>query len=190
MSPRCHPPEPEFGIGRMAERRVWAVLGEQLPDDAALLHSVAMIEGSAEYEADLIVAWRGVGVAVIEVKGGHVSRRGGQWFQSSGGDVRVMKDPVVQAQDCKHVLHRLLLRPGSEAAAARSVHLVAFPFTAIDPRWSYAGCPRDMIMARNDMAAAADRIRGAIGRRGAGYAPVTVTGLQSLLDVLEVELPG
>ena len=104
MSPRCYPPEPEFGLGRTAERRVWEVLREQLPDDAALLHSVAMIEGTAEYEADLVVAWPGVGVAVIEVKGGHVSRRGGQWYQSSRSDIHPVKDPVVQAQDCKHVL--------------------------------------------------------------------------------------
>src|SRR6266851_1012538 len=190
MSPRRYPPEPEFGLGRTAERRVWEVLREQLPDDAALLHSVAMIEGTAEYEADLVVAWPGVGVAVIEVKGGHVSRRGGQWYQSSRSDIHPVKDPVVQAQDCKHVLHRLLVQRGSEAAAARSVHLVAFPFTAIDPGWSYAGCPRELVLASNDMAAAADRIRDAIGRRGAGYAPLTGTGLQSLLDVLEGELPG
>ena len=59
----------------------------------------------------------------------------------------------------------------SEAAAARSAHLVAFPFTHIDPGWSYAGCPRDMILARNDLAAAADRIRAVIDRHGAGHAP-------------------
>lgn len=51
MSPRCYPPEPEFGPGRTAERRVWEALGDQLPDDVALLHSVAMIERAAEHEA-------------------------------------------------------------------------------------------------------------------------------------------
>ena len=152
MSPRCYPPQPEFGRGRTAERRVWEVLRDQLPDEAALLHSVAMIERAAEHEADLIIAWPGVGIAVVEVKGGHVSRHHGQWYQSSGGETRPIKDPVVQAQDCKHVLHRLLVQHGSEAAAARSAHLVAFPFTDIDPGWSYAGCPRDMILARNDLA--------------------------------------
>jgi hypothetical protein len=141
MSPRCYPPQPEFGRGRTAERRVWEVLRGQLPDDAALLYSVAMIERAAEHEADLIIAWPGVGVAVVEVKGGHVSRHQGQWYQSSGGETRPVKDPVVQAQDCKHVLHRLLVQHGSEAAAARAAHLVAFPFTDIDPGWSYAGCP-------------------------------------------------
>src|SRR5262245_52428706 len=140
MSPRCYPPEPEFGRGRTAERRVWEVLRGQLPDDAALLHSVPMIERATEHEADLVIAWPGVGNAVIEVKGGHVSRREGRWHQSSGGGTHSIKDPVVQAQDCKHVLRRLLAQWGSEAASARWAHLVAFPFTDIASSWSYAGC--------------------------------------------------
>ena len=116
-------------------------LRDQLPDEAALLHSVPMIEGTAEHEADLVIAWPGAGIAVVEVKGGHISRRRGQWHQSSGGETRPIKDPVVQAQDCKHVLHRLLAQNRSEAATARTAHLVAFPFIHIDPGWSYAGCP-------------------------------------------------
>jgi hypothetical protein len=34
VSPRCPPPQPEFGPGRTAERRVWEVLRDQLPEDA------------------------------------------------------------------------------------------------------------------------------------------------------------
>jgi hypothetical protein len=169
---------------------MWEVLREQLPEDAALLYSVVMIENAAEYEADLVVAWPGVGVAVIEVKGGHISRRDGQWYQSSSRNTYSIKDPVVQAQDCKHVLRRLLIQYGSEAAAARSAHLVSFPFTFVRENWSYAGCPRDMILAKNDMAAAADQIREAVSRYGSGYAPLTYSGLQSLLEVLEGQLPG
>jgi hypothetical protein len=190
MSPRCYPPDPVFGPGWAAERRVWEVLREQLPAEAALLHSVAMIERAAEHEADLVVAWPGVGVAVVEVKGGQVSRRHGQWYQSSHSDTHPVKDPVVQAQDCKHVLHRLLRQYGSEAAGARSAHLVAFPFTDVGAGWSYAGCTREMVIAKNDLAAAADRIRAAIGRHGTGHAPLTGAGLESLLEVLEGQLPA
>jgi hypothetical protein len=190
MPPRCYPSQPEFGPGRTAERRVWEVLRDQLPDDAALLHSVPMTMRAVEREADLVVAWPGVGVAVVEVKGGHVSRHHGQWYQSSRSDTHPIRDPVVQAQDCKHVLHRLLVQYGSEAAAARSAHLVAFPFTSIDPSWSYAGCARDMVIATNDLAAAADRVRAVIDRYGRGYAPLTGAGLESLLEVLEGQLPG
>ncbi len=190
VMPRCYPPEPVFGAGRMAERRVWEVLRDQLPADAALLHSVAMIERAAEYEADLVVGWPGVGVAVIEVKGGQVSLDHGQWYQSSRGGTHPIRDPVVQAQDCQHVLQRLLAQHGSEAAAARFAHLVAFPFTGVGAGWSYAGCARDMVLASGDLGAAGDRIRAAIDRHGAGHAPLTRAGLESLLDVVEGQLPG
>ena len=99
VMPRCYPLEPGFGSGRTAERQVWEVLRDQLPADAALLHSVTMIERATEYEADLVVGWPGVGVAVIEVKGGHISRDQGQSYQSSGGETHPVKDPVAQAQD-------------------------------------------------------------------------------------------
>jgi Nuclease-related domain/PhoH-like protein len=188
--PRCYPPEPEFGPGRTAERRVWEMLREQLPADAALLHSVPMIERAEEYEADLVIGWPGLGVAVIEVKGGHISRDHGRWYQSDRGGTHPIEDPLVRAQDCKHVLHRLLVQYGSEASAARFAHLVAFPFTGISPGWSYAGCPRDMILASSDLPAAAERIRTAIDRQGGGYAPLTSAGLESLLEVLEGQLPG
>ena len=56
MPPRCYPPEPEFGRDRIAERRVWEALRDQLPDEAALLYSVWMIERAAEHEADILVA--------------------------------------------------------------------------------------------------------------------------------------
>ncbi len=169
---------------------MWEVLREQLPGEAALLHSVPLIEQAVEYEADLVVGWPGLGVAVIEVKGGQVSRRQGQWYQSSAGTTHPMKDPVVQAADCKHVVHRLLSQRGSEAARARFAHLVAFPFTSIGADWSYAGCSRGMILAQSDLADAAERVREAIEQHGTGYTPLTSEGLESLLKVLEGELPA
>jgi hypothetical protein len=58
---RCYPLEPGFGSGRTAERHVWEVLRDQLSADAALLHSVTMIERATEYEADLVIGGPGVG---------------------------------------------------------------------------------------------------------------------------------
>lgn len=47
-----------------------------------------------------------------------------------------------------------------------------------------------MILARGDLTTAAGRVRTAIGRHGAGHAPLTGAGLESLLEVLEGQLPG
>ncbi len=68
--PRLLPPSPEWVDGRHGERAVWEALRDQLPDDVALLHSVWLVEEDREYEADLVVAWPGVGTCVVEVKGG------------------------------------------------------------------------------------------------------------------------
>jgi hypothetical protein len=70
------------------------------------------------------------------------------------------------------------------------VHLVAFPFTDIGPGWSYAGCPRGMMLGRVDLAVAAGRVRAAIEQHGSGRRPLTGEGLESLLEVLEGQMPG
>lgn len=70
---RCYPEQPEFAADRAAERTVWEALRVQLPDDAVLLHSLGFTDQGNEREADLVVAWPGIGIAVIEVKGGNVT---------------------------------------------------------------------------------------------------------------------
>ena len=63
------PVHPLFGDGGRAERAVWEVLADQLPDEAVLFHSLRLQEGRHEYEADVVVLVPGAGWAVIEVKG-------------------------------------------------------------------------------------------------------------------------
>src|ERR1700709_1439207 len=118
MPPRCYPPEPTFAADRHAERAVFEALRDQLPDECALFHSVGLLEDSQEHEGDLVVAWSGVGVAVIEVKGGHVTRRAGKWRQESGGHHPDTRTPVTPAQDCRHVLNRYARRAVSPTSPA------------------------------------------------------------------------
>lgn len=54
--PHLYPSEPEFAEERRAERTVWEALRDQLPPEAALFHSVALVEGDREQELDLLVA--------------------------------------------------------------------------------------------------------------------------------------
>jgi hypothetical protein len=68
------PAHPLFGEGVRAERAVWEVLRDQLPDEAVLFHSLRVQERQNEYEADIVVLIPGAGWAVIEVKGGGVRR--------------------------------------------------------------------------------------------------------------------
>jgi Nuclease-related domain/UvrD-like helicase C-terminal domain len=169
---------------------VWEALRDQLPALAALFHSVGLLEGGREYEADLVVAWPGVGIAVIEVKGGRVTREAGQWWQNhvSGGRDRI--DPVRQAQDCRHVLSRLLTDRNCAAERARTAHLVAFPYTTVPSEWEAPDCPRGMVLDSTDMDNAANAVAAAVRSHGGGWQLLDGGELECMVDVLEGQLVG
>lgn len=55
------------------------------------------MEEDREYEADLVVAWPGVGICVVEVKGGRVERDdAGRWFQTKAGQAPRPMSSVLQ----------------------------------------------------------------------------------------------
>ena len=187
--PQAYPPDPEFPEERRAERVVWEALFEQLPDDAALFHSVNLLEHDREHEIDLLVAWPGVGLAAIEVKGGGVTRDSDGWHQGREPN-RHRINPVNQAQDGRHVLTRYLERRGADAHRARAAHLVALPATAVSDDWDSPDCPRAMVIDRNDVAHAAASVRRAIEVHGHGHESLTADGLNGLVEALVSELPS
>lgn len=188
--PRCFPAEPDFAAERTAERTAWEALRDQLPDEAVLFHSVGLIEGDREQELDLLVAWPGVGIGVLEVKGGHVTRSAEGWHQESAGKMRQIGSPVLQAQDGRHVLTRYLERHARDAARARSAHLVVLPFTTVPAGWQAADCPRTMLVDKADLTDAAGRVRTAIEQHGAGHQQLSAAGVDALVQALSGQLPG
>ena len=150
-----------------------------------------MQERDREFEADLVVGWPDIGIAVIEVKGGQVSCAAAAVVPDLGqpaGNRSAAR--VTQAQDCRHVLSRLLANRDSPAAHARMVHLVAFPYTAVPAAWSAPDCDRSMVIDSADRGHAADAVRRALREHGGGHAPLDPAGLDSLVDILEGELAG
>ncbi len=188
--PLCLPAEPDFAEERRAERVVWEALRDSLPDDAVLFHSLALLEEDREHEVDLLVAWPGVGLAAVEVKGGHVTRDRESWWQESAGQRRRIGSPVLQAQDGKHVLTRYLQRQGAGAGRARAAHVVALPFTRVARTWEAPDCPRDMLVDKDDVAQLAERVRAAVERHGAGRQPLQQADVARLVDLLSGQLPG
>lgn len=188
--PRCYPAEPDFADERRAERAVWEALRDQLPDDAVLFHSLALLEGDREQELDLLVVWPGVGMAAVEVKGGHVTRDAEGWHQESAGQRRRIGSPVLQAQDGRHVLTRYLQRTTSHAGRARAAHLVAFPFTAVPADWQAPDVTRDLVVARGDLGTVAARVRDAVERHGQGHQPLDAAAADAVVQVLAGQLAG
>lgn len=179
-----HPESPVFpAADGDAERTVWSHLRGQLPDDAALFWRVNLLDGHREREIDLLVAWPGVGLAVLEVKGGHVGHRDGRWWQGTGNG-RHPIDPIRQSQDGRHVLTRLLAERGLQVRHTRIAHLVAFPHSVIPRDFSTPEAPRDVVVDRDDLDSVAFRVKHAVEEHGAGHAVPDEEDVQDLVDLL------
>jgi hypothetical protein len=186
--PRLQPDHPAFTAALAAERTVWEALRDQLPDDAVLFHGLWVQDGSHVREADLLVAWPGVGLAVIEVKGGPVERRGGQWFQGTGSR-RHPIDPIRQVLDVRFALERFLERRGAAAARAVWVHLVALPAVTVDPAWDSPDLPRVLLVGRDDLSSVAGCVVRAVREHGAGSAWLDNAGIDELVALLAGSFP-
>lgn len=190
LMPRCYPPVPEFGEGRHGERTVWEALQQALPDEAVLMYSTWLVEDGHEHEIDFLVAWPNVGIGVIEVKGGHVTRDdSGRWYMSKGQERRQTAPPLVQASDARHALQRYLKRTGAPAAGARVQHLIALPHMPVPKDYNPADCPRHQVIDQHDLPEIAAALKAAI-ERGDGHAPLAAADVQQLVTLLTAQLPG
>ena len=115
-------------------RQVWEASRSTLQDDEVLVHGLRFSDGQAgDVEIDLMLLSPHRGVAVIEVKGGHVSYQDGQWTTRNGnGGVRRIH-PTDQARRAKHALRRYLDRqPEWGLGLIRSQWFLAMPHTQVD----------------------------------------------------------
>jgi len=129
---RAIPERPVFQTE--SERQVWEALRSSLEDGEVLIHGLRFSDGQAgDVEIDLMLLSPDRGVAVIEVKGGHVSYQDGQWTTRNGnGGVRRIH-PTDQARRAKHALRRYLDRqPEWGLGLIRSQWFLAMPHTHVD----------------------------------------------------------
>ena len=180
------PDDPTFASD--AEEAVWRRLRDQLPDHAVLMANLALTDRTGDREADLVVLWPDVGIAVVEVKGGHLTPRGdGRWKQVGNGTATIV-DPVVQAKKCKYAL-RQFIRDHTSLGDCRMAHLVAFPYTRVPDDFVMADCPRWLVIDSTDVVAiAADRVESAL-RNGDGPAAPGTAHVGAVVDRL-VGRPG
>jgi len=190
--PRLYPPAPSFPDDGGAERAVWESLRDGLPDEALLFAGRRLVDDDVEREIDVIVAWPGVGMAVVEVKGGYVTCVDGVWHQGSG-DRRHRIDPAQQVASARHALVELLRRRGLGAASARSADLVALPHSYVPTDWESAELPRTGLIDRGDLEAGphvvVGRVKRSIERFGRGH-PLEAADAEDLVAYLAATLPS
>lgn len=162
-------------------------LREGLTDDWEVYHSVSLIvrdhgEGAVDDETDFVLCHPDKAVVALEVKGGGLECRYGEWYrpQRNGPSERI-PNPFAQALDHRHNLKRKL-----DAALDGTfdgtllVHAIAFPDFSVHRLVLASDAPTDIVIDRgalDDIEAAVERVlayhRGAREKRrppGSGLA--------------------
>lgn len=83
-----------------SERKTVATLIKTLSQEWIVIPQVHIIHNRENSEIDILLVSRHMGVFVLEVKGGIISRRDGQWYSYN----KKIKDPFAQATRAKHQL--------------------------------------------------------------------------------------
>jgi len=127
---RTWPAHPEFVND--AEELVWNAIKRKLRPVDVMLHGLRITDPiDGDVEIDLMVLMPDCGIAVIEVKGGHVTYADGQVTQT-GADGAHAIDPAGQAAKETRALKRFLERqPDWSRGQVRAGWLVALPYTHV-----------------------------------------------------------
>ncbi|MBC7678056.1 MAG: NERD domain-containing protein, partial [Pseudorhodobacter sp.] len=134
MTAQSIPPVLDRRDGFIGEHDVWQRLRDGLPDGTVLLCGVKVPQGPSGRQIDFLVLWPGVGIGVVEVKGGAVSCEQGRWRSHRQGETRDIGNPMEQVETVRHELHRFLVDSGLSAGRARLQHLVVLPHTGRQPQ--------------------------------------------------------
>ena len=152
------PDQPVFAAD--SERRVFDALRRHLRDGDALLYGLRFTDPTqGDVEVDFTVFLEGVGVAVIEVKGGRVSFTNGEWIsQSTNGTFSI--HPTAQARKCLYALRSYLTgSPKWSRGTLRDAWMIALPDTDVTDDSNLAPeAPLDKVIGRNHFDQALGRV--------------------------------
>lgn len=156
--PRLPDDDPLFATD--SEQAVWAALCDQAGPEDLLLPNVRVTHHGEDREVDLLVAFAGLGVVALEVKGRSIRYDGDRWTIERGGR-RVEVDPVGQARDGMYAVRDSLYRHPrwGDRARIRFGHAVVLPFDSVEPGFELPHCPRWRIIDRTEMDDLVPRLR-------------------------------
>jgi hypothetical protein len=145
-----------------SERLVWDALCSTVGHDTVLLPNLRLTSALKDHELDVVVIMPGVGIVVVEVKGGSVSvDPQGRWW-TGGGSRRSRIRPVEQCRDGKYALRAFVEddpRWKARHSRVRWAHAVALPYTDLADDFATPDCPRWMVSGRGDLDDLAGRLR-------------------------------
>jgi hypothetical protein len=183
----------EDDVKSQGETKVFRALEGGLDGDWEVFHSVGWIqrdpgEGATDGEIDFVLAHPGHGIVCLEVKGGDLECRHGEWLRRREGGWERARDPFAQALDHRYALQRMIDEvPGWRGRDLFLVHAVALPDIPVHSLTLAPDAPPELILdhrSLEDVAGALNRVlayhRGARERRRAPGAE----GVGMLRDLL------
>ncbi len=183
MPARCLPERPRFRS--RAEKVAFHALASRLREVDVLLANVRFTGLDGDWEVDIVAGMPGAGLAVIEVKGGHVWRAEGSWWQQTAQG-RTEIDLEDQATSGKYLLRRYLKgHPRWTHGNPRMIHLVMLPDSVLGPEDPSPGLPRRWIVDRNELNDAAGRAFDLLTGKLL-HEPATLPGIDMVDDAAEI----
>ena len=154
-----------------AERQLYTLFADQLSDDYAVFHDVSWLTRGRDAhardgQADFVLAHPDLGICVIEVKGGRISRdgRSNTWTSvDRHGTPHTISDPFDQARREMYSLIAITDQmPEWPSSPVRTVRAVALP----DVIYTKAEAPHarpEIVIDRDDLDALEPRLREIVG---------------------------
>jgi hypothetical protein len=145
------------------EEKVFVALRDGLPDDWEAFHSASWIaadpgKGAVDGEIDFVLCHPDQAIVCLEVKGGSVECRAGEWSTTRDGQRERMKDPFTQALDHRYDLQRKIdTIDGWRGKELLIVHAIALPDVTVHQLVLAPDAPREILLDRTD-------VRDGVGR--------------------------
>jgi hypothetical protein len=141
-----------------AEKRVFDIIRDGLSDEWEAYHSASWMlrdpaEGAKDGEIDFVLCHPDKAIVCLEVKGGGLECRHGEWFRIKDGGRERMPDPFGQALDHRYDLGRKLEKSalGRAARDVLIVHALAFPDITVHKLVLGPDAPPEIVIDRNDV---------------------------------------
>lgn len=147
-----------------SERTVFQTLLGQLGAQDILICNQHFSRPGRDHEVDLIVVFAGLGVVVVEIKGGGVAAAPDGWSMTHAGR-REPIDPVGQVLGNRDALIDYLKQHTSFAGFHAWTVALVLPFTRVDDDMALPDIRREQVAGRDDMPQLASFLRRILEQR-------------------------
>ncbi len=154
-------------VKSQGEVKVFNALRDGLDDTWEVFHSVGLLtkapgEGARDGEIDFVLCHPDHGIVCLEVKGGDLECRHGEWLRRINGALERVKDPFAQVVDQKYRLSKMIdALDGWRGKDLMIVHAVGFPDIAVHSLVLASDAPPEIVIDRQafaDPTAALERV--------------------------------